>query len=99
MNLDGWLFKNHPNISGFANQPITALISAILPNIFVIAGLLLLFYAVFGGLKIIMGSGDSKGTEQGKEAITRAVIGFLIIFASYWIVQIIEVLTGISILG
>jgi len=45
----------------------------------------------------MMSSGDEKEAEQGKNAITAAVIGFVIIFAAYWIVQIIEFITGVNI--
>lgn len=76
-----------------------ALISTILPNIYILAGLLLFGLLLFGGFGIIMGAGGGNPEQvgQGKKAVTAAVIGFLLIFASYWIIQIIEVLTGIEI--
>jgi hypothetical protein len=52
---------------------------------------------VFGGLLMISSAGNAKQTESGQQAITNAIIGFALIFTSYWIIQIIEVLTGISI--
>ena len=78
-----------------------ALISIILKNVYVVAGLLFFALLIFGGISIILGAGggDPKKAGQGKKAATAAVIGFLIIFASYWIIQIIEVLTGIDILN
>jgi len=76
------------------------LISVILKNVYVLAGVLLFVLLIFGGISIIMnaGSGDAKKTAQGQKAVTAAVIGFLIIFASYWIIQIIEFITGTKIL-
>ena len=76
------------------------LLSTLLPNIYILAGVLLLGLLIFGGFGIIMGAGgdDPKKTEQGKQAVTAALIGFLLIFASYWIIQIIEVVTGLNIL-
>ena len=55
----------------------------------------------FGGFSIIMGAGqgDAKKTGQGKKAATSAVVGFLVIFASYWIIQIIQIITGVEILN
>lgn len=78
-----------------------SLVSVILSNAYIIAGVVVLFLIVFGGLGVIMGagSGDQQKTGQGRQAITAGVIGFLIIFASYWIIQLIEAITGISILG
>jgi hypothetical protein len=76
-----------------------SLISTILPNIFIISGLILLFLLIFGGFTIITSSGDPKQADQGKQTITGAIIGFVIIFISYWIVQIIQIITGVPILN
>ena len=76
------------------------LVSVIISNLYIIAGVVILFLIIFGGLKIISsaGGGDQQKTAQGKQALTAAVVGFLIIFASYWIIQIVEVITGVDIL-
>jgi hypothetical protein len=77
-----------------------AFISLLLKNIFTLAGIILLALLVFGGLTFVIGagSGDPKKTDQAKSTITNSLIGFLIIFASFFIIQIIEVITGLSIL-
>ncbi len=77
------------------------LVSVFIKNAYVLAGILLFLLLIFGGLGLIMsaGSGDAKKTAQGQQAITTALIGFLIIFASYWIIQIIETVTGLNILN
>jgi hypothetical protein len=82
-------------------QSPAALISIILRNVYMVAGLLLFALLIFGGISIILGAGggDPKKTGQGQKAATAAVIGFLIIFASYWIIQIIGFITGIDILN
>ena len=87
-------------ISGSSQfQTIGGLISAILPNLYVAAGLILLFFLIFGGVMVILGAGkgESQQAEQGKKIVTRTIIGFLIIFLSYWIIQIVEIVTGIPI--
>ncbi len=80
---------------GFAD-----LVSIILSNTMVIAGIILLFLLIFGGISMIMGAGQDnpEAAAKGKQAATSAVIGFIIIFAAYWIIQIIETVTGLSIL-
>jgi len=80
-------------------QTIGGLISAILPNLYVAAGLILLFFLIFGGVMVILGAGkgESQQAEQGKKIVTRTIIGFLIIFLSYWIIRIIEIITGVKI--
>jgi len=78
---------------------IGELISKILPNIFVVAGLLLFIFALAGGFVIITSGGSSEKNKQGTGLITAAVIGFVLIFGSYWLIQIIQHLTGINILN
>lgn len=75
---------------------ITGFISQVLPNVYVIAGVILFFLLVGGGLVFIISAGQEnpEGAAKGKQAITAALMGFLIIFASYWIMQIIQVITG-----
>jgi len=75
------------------------LVNVILPNVYMLAGVGLFILLLFGGFGVIMGAGndDPKQAAQGRQAITMAVIGFLVIFASFWIIRIIENLTGIKI--
>jgi Zn-dependent protease with chaperone function len=90
--------STNTGVADIFGQP-AQLINTLLPNIFVAAGLVILFLFVFGGLSIILAGGDEKGVEKGRQAITAAIIGFVIIFSSYWIVQIIQVMTGVQILN
>ncbi|HAV15528.1 MAG TPA: hypothetical protein DCX25_04320 [Candidatus Pacebacteria bacterium] len=76
-----------------------AFINTLLPNAYIAAGLIVFALLVFGGFSIISSGGDPKGLEKGTQAITGAVIGFLVIFASYWIIQIIQIVTGLQILS
>lgn len=74
------------------------IISHALPILFVLAGLILFVMLIWGGFEMLTGAANSKSQEAGKQRITAAIIGFLIIFASYWIAQIIQAIFGISIL-
>ena len=76
-----------------------SLISTLLPNVYMIAGVILFILLIFGGFTYIVSAGQQKpeGVQQGKNAIGAALIGFLLIFASWWIIQIVEVITGIEI--
>src|SRR3990167_10818406 len=76
------------------------LVTIILSNALVIAGIIMLFLLVFGGVSMVIGAGrdNPEQAAKGKQAATAAVIGFIIIFAAYWIIQIVEYFTGIKIL-
>lgn len=95
----GTEFKLGDKSVGQVFPDIGTFISSILPNVYILAGLLLFLLLIAGGYGIIMGagSGESQKVGQGQKAVTAAVIGFIIIFASYWIIQIIEVVTGVKI--
>jgi VIT1/CCC1 family predicted Fe2+/Mn2+ transporter len=99
----GEVFKIAPD-QGIKNadqfNSLGGLISAILPNIYTLSGLILLFFLIFGGLAVILGAGkgNKEQVEKGKKILTGTLIGFLVIFASYWIIQVLEIITGVEIL-
>lgn len=74
------------------------LINAILPNVYVAAGVIIFFMFILGGFNVISGASDSHKMEEGKKTITFAIIGLLVVFGSYWIIQIIQIVTGLEIL-
>lgn len=75
------------------------LVSVLLPNLYILAGLVMFILLIFGGLSLIMGGGggNPQQADRGKQAVTAAVVGFILIFISWWIIQIIETITGIPI--
>lgn len=72
------------------------LVSLVLRSSFVLAGVIILFFFVLGGFQMIAGAGQSnpETAAKGKQAISSAVIGFIIVFVAYWIVRIIELIVG-----
>lgn len=77
----------------------SALINNILPNVYIAGGLVIFFMIVLGGFTIIANAGNPDKIKDGSKTITSAIIGLLVLFASYWIIQIIQVVTGASILN
>lgn len=73
-------------------------ISALLPNILLIASLLLTFLIIAGGLGMIITAGNPEAQQKSKGVATNAAIGFLIIIGAYWLIQVFQVITGINIL-
>lgn len=87
------------NSTGGKNvQTVGDLISRLLPYTLALAGLILFGMLIMGGFEIMTAATDAKKADAGKARITTAVIGFVIIFAAYWITQILEIMTGVSVL-
>ncbi|HTK03152.1 MAG TPA: hypothetical protein VL401_00035 [Alphaproteobacteria bacterium] len=81
-------------------ESISSAVTLFLNISFVLAGLILLFFFILGGIGMISSAGknDPKAAEQAKATITSAVIGFVVVFASYWIVKLIGSLVGFEII-
>ena len=87
-------FKNFPFLS--PTTKIGDIIGRAVPLVFAIAGIGLLIMIIASGFKLMTSAGDAKKMEQGRQQLTYAVVGFIVIFASFWIVQILGIITGIN---
>lgn len=76
--------KNAPHLNS-----IGTFISTILPNIFVVAGVIIFFFIFLGGFTMITSAGNPEKQKEGSQMITGAVLGFVIIFGAFWIAQLI----------
>lgn len=76
------------------------LVTVIVRNAFVFAGIIAFVLLIFGGFGIIVGAGagDTKQLEGGKKTITGAIIGLILVMGSVWIIQILEKVTGVPLL-
>lgn len=81
------------------NLSIGQIISALLPYIFTIAGLILFFYLIWAGFEMLTSTGNPKKLESARGRLGQAIVGFIIIFVSYWLAKILETVLGIDILG
>jgi hypothetical protein len=78
-----------PNIAG---KPIGFIVSEyLLPWTFRFSGIVMLFYLIYAGYQYMVSSGDPKALQQSRMNITYAIIGFLIIFTSYWVIKLFGV--------
>lgn len=87
--------------NGTYGQGLSSLIGPLLKTSLTAAGIIFLCLLIFGGFTLIMnsGSGDSKKAAQSQAIITDAVIGFLVVILAYFIIQVIQVVTGVAILN
>ena len=77
------------------------LINILLPNVLTIAGVIAFIFVIVAGFKMVThaGSGDAKELEGDKNALTSALIGLLLIFCAFFIIQVMSILLGYNILS
>ena len=73
-------------------------VSSLLPFVFILGGIVMGGMLVIGGFDILTSMGSEDKLKEGSEKIKNALIGFLLLFGSYWIAQIAELLFKIPIL-
>ncbi len=75
---------------------IASIVNAFVTPILSIAGIALFLFIVIAGFKYMASGDDPKAKDGAKGQLTSAVVGFVIIFGAYWIVQIISAVFGIE---
>jgi len=74
------------------------IISGMLKYALVFGGLAMFGYLIYGGFHLLISAGNPEGIKEGTNKIVFAIVGFLVIFAAYWIIQLVEVAFNLSIL-
>lgn len=85
---------NDPAGFRFASSNLGQIISQALPYIFAAAGIGLLLMIIWSGYTMMLSAGDPKKLAKGRSQLTNAIIGFILVFAAYWIVQILGLVFG-----
>ncbi len=91
-------YNNAIGIKG-GNDSLGGIINSFLPTLLTVAGLILFGMLVMGGFTMLAGAADKESQEKGKKMITSSLAGFFIIFLSYWIAQILQVIFKVNILS
>jgi len=64
--------------------------------VFFIAGVLIVIYSLSAGIGLMTSGGNPSSVQSNKAKLTNALVGFLILLASYWIVQIVGTVLGLE---
>lgn len=89
-----FLNDNGDKVKDIYSKP-TDLVNIIVPNLMVVGGIIIMFMFIMAAFKFM---GDSsKGKEEAMGIMKTALIGFVLMFAAFWIVQIVKVITGTDI--
>ena len=85
--------------SNLGKLTIPNIVSGGISLIMIVVSIVFFFILVIGGLKWITSGGDEKAVGAARAQITNALIGLAIIFSAWAIIQLINALFGINILG
>ena len=83
--------------AGIQDLTIGGIVAGLIRLILVIAALVFFFILVIGGIRWIASGGDKAQTENARNQITAALVGLVIVFAAWAIVQLINTFFGINI--
>ncbi|MBI2008491.1 hypothetical protein HYS82_02435, partial [Candidatus Amesbacteria bacterium] len=75
---------------------VGALVSTLLPNIIIAAGVIFFILMVLGAFGLIVSAGreaNPQMTAKAKAAVTSGFVGFLIIVTAYFILQLVQTAT------
>jgi hypothetical protein len=78
---------------------IAQIIGKLLPWAIIFGGVIMFIMLVVGGFEMLSNPTNPQSQEQGKNRITYAIIGFVILFVAYWIIQILQIVFGISVVS
>jgi hypothetical protein len=83
----------------FKIDNIGKLIQAVVGTLLIVSALLAFLYLILGGIQWITSGGDKSGMEAARNKITHAIVGLIIVGASWAIMTLVQNFLGISILN
>ncbi len=78
----------------FGGDNIGYILGQALSYVFAAAGIGLLLMIISSGFSLMMSAGDAKKLAGGKATLTNSIIGFILVFSAFWIVQILGTVLG-----
>lgn len=84
-------------VAAFSVTSVGEFIGAVLSLIFLVAGIAVFAYLVFGGIQWITSGGDKAKTQEARDRITAALVGLAIIAVAWAITILLQTFFGINI--
>lgn len=75
---------------------ISDVINKILPNLILIAGIILFIILILGGFGFISSAGNPEKLKTARARITTGLIGFVLLIVSYLFVKLISIIFGLG---
>lgn len=92
------LVPQDENFSKLGTYTIGSVVAGLVRVSLVVAAIVFFFILVIGGIKWISSGGDKGQTESARNQITAALVGLVIVFAAWAIIQLVQTFFGINLL-
>ena len=94
--IQGPLKLRAPTGEIIQNPTLSDLVNVFILFLYSIAGIILFFVLVWGGLDVLTSKGTPEKIDSGKHKITSGLIGFALLFISFLAVRLIAFVFGIG---
>lgn len=81
-------------VSGVYENP-AFLVNLVVRNLFILGGIFFVISIFLAGYKFIMKG--KEGVQEAQQLVINGLIGMMVMFAAYWIVQIVGLITGANV--
>ncbi|MCL6096888.1 MAG: hypothetical protein M1444_04410 [Patescibacteria group bacterium] len=84
-------------LCNFTSASFGPIVGIVINILFVIAVIIALVFLIYGGIKWIISGGDKSALDSARNHIVAAIIGLIIVFLAYFVIQVILGFFGLSI--
>ena len=96
LTLPGSLTIDDPGGFKFPGGSIGDIVAGLIPYVMVFASLVLLFMLIGGGFTLLTAAGNADNMQKGQKLIVSSLIGFLVVFAAFWIMELLQIILGVN---
>ena len=95
-NVEGGNFRR---LCNFDINSINNAVSTIVTILLIVAVIIALFFLIYGGIKWITSGGDKAQLEGARNTIIAAIVGLILVFLTYFILNFIMQFFGLGTIG
>lgn len=86
----------YQTLCALSTTQLPTLVQRIIVILLIFAVLISLFFLIFGGIKWILSGGDKTGVETARNMIIAAIVGLVIAFLAFFILNVVLGLFGLG---
>lgn len=95
--VDQFLLKTGGPTVESRYSDVATVVNTVVQPVFIIAGIIFFATIVINGARMAISPGNKQTLESAKKYITYSLVGFVIVFCAFWIVQLVGIITGIDV--